>query len=262
MKNLPNELQEEIVRRLPRKDQAKARAVSKDLKKAADRVAPPPGRYDAGTGRYQKRFGLKSHAMCARKQYEEHTGRTFSNHYYRFEDDFAGNYLFQEYKALKKAYGNNTLFKTFRDTTAHQSKRAFVDDAMGVFEQHYDPDFFSPEEIREASATFRREMGSQWKESMKIREMLRRRVTRLLSQWSAEDSSYVDALHLARRRTVPYTAEEEKAHKDKLMDAIIVQTAVLHGADDPTLPQRNQHGKLMSLSEKVQRVIKFCSSKK
>lgn len=261
MKNLPNEMQEEIVRRLPRKDQAKARAVSKDLKKAADRVAPAPGRYDAGTGRYQKRFGLKSHAMCARKQYEEHTGRTFSNHHYRFEDDFRGNYLFQEYKALKKAYGNNTLFKTFRDTTAHQSKRAFVDDAMGVFEQHYDPEFFSPEEIREASTTFRREMGAQWKESMKIREMLRRRVTRLLSQWSAEDSSYNTAVHLARRRTVPYTAEEEKAHKDKLMDAIIVQTAVLHGADDPTLPQRNQQGKLMSLSEKVQRVIKFCSKK-
>jgi len=262
MKNLPNELQEEIVRRLPRKDQAKVRAVSKDLKKAADRVAPPPGRYEIGTGRYQKRFALKSHATCAKKQYEEQSGKTFSNHYYRFDDDFAGNYLFEEYKALKKAYGNNTLFKTFRETTAHQSKRAFVDAAMGVFEQHYDPDFFSPEEIREASATFRREMGAQWKESMKIREMLRRRVTRLLSQWSAEDSSYVDALHLARRRTVPYTAEEEKKYKDKLMDAIIVQTAVLHGADDPTLPQRNQQGKLMSLSEKVQRVIKFCSSKK
>ena len=71
---------------------------------------------------------------------------------------------------------------------------------------------------------------------------------------------YAETLTLARRRVGGYTNSEEQHHKDRLMDALIVQTAAIHPADDPTRIILGKDGNPLSLDKKIDRVVKRCST--
>ncbi len=82
----------------------------------------------------------------------------------------------------------------------------------------------------------------------------------MLKVWAKTDGSYTETLKLVRRRKGTYTEEEEQKHKDRLMDAIIVQTAVLHPKDDPTRTIIGRNGTPLSLEKKIEMLVKKCST--
>lgn len=50
-------------------------------------------------------------------------------------------------------------------------------------------------------------------------------------------------------------------HRDRLMDAIIVQSLVISHSDDPTKRMVNRAGRELTLNEKITRLVKNCSSR-
>lgn len=243
MKNLPRDIQELIVGRLDPKSSARLRAVSRDMKEVVDAAHPPTGSYRKKTGRFQKRFSIRGMEKCAKKHAGHFMGMEDIHHHGRFQE--FGHVV---YKNLKKSYERNTLFRDFKSITAERTE-----------EEHWNVTLrFFPEKASDHA--FRLEMKKGWHEETKQKRSFRRRIIRLLKAWAGKNESYKETLRLARRRTVLYTDEEEQKHKDRLMDAIIVQTAVLHPADDPTRTIVGKDGAPLSLEQKIDALVKRCST--
>lgn len=243
MKNLPSELQAGIIKTLDPKSKARLRATSKALKSVVDSTQPPTGSYSAKTGRFQKRFPLKGMTQCIKKHQDAFLDMDSIEHHDQFRD-----YGFMVYKDLKTSYDKNTLFRDFRTLTHEQTEDAYLKTVLDAFPN------------MKSDAEFRQMMKAAWHEETKQKVSYRRRVIRLLKAWTSTDARYKETLSLVRRRTATYTPSEEKAHKDRLMDAIIVQSAVLHPADDPTRTILNSRGHPMSLTDKINLVVKRCTS--
>jgi len=206
-------------------------------------MVPRGGSYQKKTGKYQKRFSIKGMAKCAKKH---------ASHFMDLEDmQYHAHFGIVEYgsivyKELKKAYAKNTLFADFRSLTTETTWDAYWKDLV----RHV------PEVTQHTES--KKYAKESWHEEVKQKRSFRRRVVRLLKLWAKADNTYKTPLSMARRRVMEYTQEEESTHKDKLLDAIIVQTAILHPADDPTLEILGPDGKPLSLKQKVDMVIKQC----
>jgi hypothetical protein len=243
LNNLPEDMQREIVSRLDRRSSARLRATSKEMKGVVDSMVPRGGSYQKKTGKYQKRFSIKGMAKCARKHASHFMDLDDMKHHAHFGVVEYGTAV---YKELKKAYGRNTLFADFRSLTAETTWETYWKD----MKRHV------PEVTQYADS--KKLAKESWQEEVKQKRSFRRRVIRLLKLWAKSDKNYETPLSLARRRTAGYTDEEEAMYKDKLMDAIIVQTSILHPADDPTLEILGTDGKPLSLKQKVNMVVKQC----
>jgi hypothetical protein len=245
MKNVPEDVQRLIIQKLDRKSSARLGATSKQMKRAVNSVKPPSGSYQKKTGRFQKRFSIKGMSKCSKKH---------ASQFRDLEDiDYVGQFWVtgfghMAYKTLKKSYARNTLFRDFRSITKDITKNEYWKDLVAKL----------PEVQHDSDA--KADAAQSWYEETKEKKSFRRRVVRLLKMWAQEDASYKVPLQMARRRTQPYTEEEEARYKDKLMDAIIVQAAVLHPADDPTRTILGKNGKPLSLDNKVDMVVKTCTT--
>lgn len=245
MKNLPRDVQVMIAERLDPKSSARLRAVSTEMKDVVNATRPPTGSYQKKTGRFQKRFSIRGMEKCAKKHVSHFQGTNALRHYSHFQE-----YGRMVYKRMKKSYERNTLFRDFRSITAAQTEAEHWHEMLQLFPEA-DP----------SDDTLRRDMKKAWLEETREKKTFRRRVARLLRMWAADgNDTYAETLKLARRRVVPYTDDEERRHKDRLMDAIIVQTSVLHAADDPTKRILGNDGTPLSLDQKIALVVKACST--
>ena len=241
MKNLPRHIQELIADRLDPKSSARLRAVSRDMKEVVDATRPPTGSYQRKTGRYQKRFSIRGMKKCEQKHASHFGGMRDIRHHARFLE--FGLIVYDE---LKKSYKRNTLLRDFKSITAERTEDEYWKEAIEIF-PHLASDH-----------TFRDEMTAGWHEETKNKRDFRRRVVRLIKLWARANESYTETLRLMRRRTVIYANADEQKNKDRLMDAIIVQTAVLHPADDPTQTIVGKDGAPLSIEQKIARVVKLC----
>jgi hypothetical protein len=241
MKNLPDDVQGVILKSLDPKSTARLRATSKEMKTLVDDSQPPTGSYTRKTGRFQKRFSYKGMATCVKKHQGSFSDMADIQHHAEIQD-----FGWAMYRDFRAAYKRNTLFRDFRSLTRPQTQEEHWTQAVDIFPELKD------------DAAFRRDLKQGWIHETKEKTSFRRRVIRLLKAWAATDSRYKDTLALARRRTSPYTLQEEQTHKDRLMDAIIVQSALIHPADDPTRTMLDNQGKPMTLNQKIDAVVKKC----
>jgi hypothetical protein len=239
MKNLPRDIQAMIIGTLDPKSVARLRTVSKELKNVVDTSRPPTGSYEKKTGRFQKRFSEKHLDQCVRKQ-EKRLAETGMLHHMRVE-----YYGFLNYKRMKAAYAKNTLLRVFKEISSSQTEDEFMHEMMRLLK------------CKEIDMN---EWRNAWMEDNRQRKIFRRRVVRLLKAWSKTNATYVDTLMLVRKRNHLYTAAEEKAHKDRLMDAIIVQIAAAHKFDDPTRTILDSRGVPLTLDEKINAIVKKCTT--
>ena len=243
MKNLPRDIQEMIVARLDPKSSARLRTVSRDMKAVIDSTRPPTGSYQQKTGRFQKRFSIRGMEQCAKKQVDDFMGME-DVHYHRHFQEYGRSV----YKKMKKSYEKNTLFRNFKVMMTSETEDEYWKKAIDIF----------PEMVSDTA--FRDMMRESWQEDVRDKRTFRRRVVRLLKLWAENNQLYTETLKLVRRKKGTYTEEEERTHKDRLMDAIIVQTAVLHPKDDPTRTIMGKNGMPLSLDKKIEMLVKKCST--
>lgn len=247
MKNLPKDIQEHIASTLDPKSRARLAAVSKDMKRAVNATGPPTGSYQKKSGRFQKRFGEKGMQSCLSKMDNavRESGITLADMSV-VEMYSTGRMM---WRVLKKSYKKNRLLEDFRHVLRQKTEPEFVNEILKTF-----PDLELDRSVRE-------DLRQDWKDEKKHFKDYRRRVIRLIKAWAKTDARYRETLPLVRRRSKPYTTNEEKMHKDRLMDAIIVQTLVISHSDDPTKPIPRQDGTLMTLQEKIDRLVQRCQSR-
>jgi hypothetical protein len=241
MKNLPRDIQEMVVGHLDPKSMARLRTISKDMKRVVDATQPPTGSYKRRTGRFQKRFSLRGMEKCASKHKDHFMEMGYIHHYAHFQE-----FGIMNYKKMRKSYDRNTLFRDFKIITAEHTEDEHMETMLNMFQ-----DMVLDQESRHW-------VHDAWIYDTKEKRKFRRRVIRLLKLWSKTNDTYIETLKLARRRTHQYTDAEERTHKDRLMDAIIVQTSVLHSADDPTRTILGKDGTPLSLEKKIENVVKKC----
>jgi hypothetical protein len=244
MKNLPRDIQELIADRLDPKSSARLRAVSREMKEVVDATRPPTGSYRRTTGRFQKRFSKRGMSQCRVKHLQ---------HFKVMEDDHHLSKIVEHvhmlyYDRLQKAYKKNTLFRDFKSIFSGQTEEEYWQEMINIL-----PDMAS-------DPAFRTGTKAAWIQETREIHDFRRRVVRLLKLWARENDVYTETLRLVRRRTAVYTKDEERCHKDRLMDAIIVQTAVVHLADDPTRTIIGRDGAPLSLEQKIARLVKLCTT--
>jgi hypothetical protein len=151
--------------------------------------------------------------------------------------------------AMKKSYSKNTLLHDFREKLQPKTLEDLLKDVKDVF-----PDI-------EVTAELKKDLRADLRNESRQQREYRRRVIRLLKAWSATDSRYKETLHLARSWKHKYTDIEESMHRDRMMDAIIVQSLVISHSDDPTKRMLSQSGREMTIAEKVNRLVESCSSR-
>jgi hypothetical protein len=247
MKNLPRELQEKIASSLDAKSLARVRAASKNLKEAVDTVTPPTGSYQKKMGRFQKRFSDKGMYSCIHKIDDSIRDSGISVHDLSPSEMYSTGRMM--WRVFKKSYRKNTLLEHFRHILREKTFDDFVADIQAVF----GPDLIN--------RNTREDLRRDWKDEKKHFKDYRRRVIRLIKAWAKTDPRYTETVAVVRRRTKPFTVKEERMHKDRLMDAIIVQTLVISMSDDPTKPIPKQNGTMMTLQEKIDRLVKKCSTR-
>lgn len=241
MKTLPRSLQEEIARRLDPKTAARMRSVSKEMKNVIDTTWGPTGSYQRKTGRFQKRFSVKGMFMC----YVKHMDA-----FRKLGDYFRKSYGIdlEFFKSMKKSYKKNSLFRDFKSMTTVCTLDEYRAEVRRILRNDLAPSDY--EDV----------VPELWKEKCQRKRDIRRRVIRLIKAWAQESptSPYADTLTLVRRRKVRYIPQEEREHKDRLMDAIIVQLIVQNPYDDPTRKILGKNGTPLSLDAKVSYVVRQC----
>lgn len=247
MKNLPKEIQEHIASTLDPKSRARLRTVSREMKSAVNATELPTGSYQKKTGRFQKRFGEKGMHSCLSKMDNSVRESGIALEDMSIAEMYSTGRIM--WRVLKKSYRKNRLLEDFRHVLREKTEPEFVKEMLDSI-----PGL-------ELNRSVREDLRQEWKREKRHHKDYRRRVIRLIKAWAKTDKRYRETLELVRRRTKPYTLNEEKMHKDRLMDAIIVQTLVISHSDDPTKPIPRQDGTLMTLDEKINRLVKQCRSR-
>jgi len=247
MQNLPWEMHAEIAKRLDPKSRARLRTVSKEMKEAVDASQPPTGSYQHRTGRFQGRFANKGMYKCMRRVRNALDGAGMTDADFSALEFFSiGRLMWHD---MKKSYRKNTILHDFRQKMQPKT----IDDLLKEVREIF-PGIEVTRELKKDLMTDLRNEQRQQRE-------YRRRVVRLLKAWSETDHRYTETLHLVRSWKHVYTDLEESMHRDRLMDAIIVQSLVISHSDDPTKRMVNQSGRELTMDQKINRLVKNCSSR-
>lgn len=247
LQNLPWELQAEVAKKLDPKSRALLRTVSKEMKNAVDISQPPTGSYKKRTGRFQGRFAHKSMYKCMRKVRKSLDNAGMTNVDFSALEFFSiGTIMWHD---LRKSYDKNSILRDFRKKLEARTMDDLLRDVKDVF-----PNI-------EITAELKKDLQRDLRNEQRQRREYKRRVTRLLKAWASTDPRYLETLHMVRRRTHEYTKLDETMHRDRLMDAIIVQSLVISHSDDPTKRLFTKNGRELSIKEKVDRLVRNCSTK-
>ena len=247
MQNLPWELQAEVAKKLDPKSRARLRTVSKEMKEAVNITQPPTGSYQRRTGRFQGRFAHKGMYKCMRKVRKALDDGGMTNADFSVLEFFSIGRIM--WHAMKKSYGKSTMLHDFRKKMEPKTLDELLKEVKDVF-----PDI-------EVTAELKKDLKADLRNEQRQQREYRRRVVRLLKAWSQTDDRYKETLHLVRSWKHKYTKIEESMHRDRLMDAIIVQSLVISQSDDPTKRMVNRVGRVLTLDEKINRLVKNCSSR-
>ena len=205
---------------------ASLKCSSREWKAAVD-DAHLTGSYARGTGRYQRVFPKKAFLACSTHIIvASDTDRVVGS----TEEAEHSTILA---KMMRVAYNTNSLLASFRSLTdSNTVKDAFDLDLVTADSRHI-----------VASALYR------W------RKEFHARVIRLIRLWTRTDPRYAATLPLVRRRRKAYSRAEEKAHKDRVMDAILVQLLAKFRCDDPTRERVDSTGKLIDLHWRIRKLV-------
>jgi hypothetical protein len=242
MKDLPREIQLMIIEKLDPKSNARLRATSKSLRGAVDSTASF-GSYQKKTGRFQKRFSNEGMYSCMDK-IEQKIRDAGIDRWVDFSDLEFHSHRRILWMVFKRAYAKNKLLTVFREELRLKSLEEDIQSLQAMFS-----DMVVTEEDRE-------DIHQSLKFDWRLQKDYRRRVLRLLKAWSVSDPRYRETSHLLRKGTHRYSTQEEMAHRDRLMDAIIVQSLLILFSDDPSKPRVKQNGTEMTLQEKFDRLVK------
>lgn len=234
------DIKREIATRLDPKSAARMRAVSTEWKRAVNETHGPTGSYSRKSGRFQKQFSAKNFFRCESKIKDSTTAEPASG---VKTPEFAEHARFM-HALLTAAYKNKKLLLTFRESPK---------DLDGIRKQfrfdRFDPAKHDMRVVDGAVNAF-----SRW------RRDLHRRVVKLIKAWARHDSRYRDTVKIVRRRTKPYTLQEEMKHRDRVMDAILVQLLARLRCDDPAKPAYDPSGDIIPLNDRVRMLVKECTS--
>lgn len=238
---LPNELQGLVISKLNTKSKSKLRTVSKEMRRAVDDVEPPTGSYERKTGRFQSFWTKKKRRRCHYKH-----GIITTDHYSKHGYGHApvNGMVGLVFDECMKEYKGSTLLGVLR-----VMRTETPDEFAHFFLQYYQGDPYTEHAWNILNQNLREQ-----------KEYLRR-VTRLIKQWGKRDKRYAQTYHLIMKRTELYTPYEERMHKDRIMDALLIQYIGAIVSIDPTKPGYTATGKKRDLSEQVKYVTGLCREK-
>jgi len=234
-----------IVSKMDPVSKARFMATSKEFRNIVKSMSPPTGSYEDRTGRFQNIYSMESYDDCVsliHNDVEKESGIVFDTEFSILDQGGEG---FAYMQLLKHPYENNHLFTSFRNTFKKHDQKVLIRHVREVF-----PDMSSNNNLNE--------INEYAHHVQLVHSQYRRRILRLLKAFAKENPVYKETLALLRRRSKPYTTREEKDHKDRLMDAILIIALVFLSSDDPTKERYTQNGKKMTLNEKISRLIKRC----
>lgn len=247
---LPNELQGLIIKKLDTKSKAKLRVASTEMRRAVDNVEPPTGSYERRSGRYQSFWTEKRRLKCHRKHDHITSDRYSKLGYGRARVNGFINHVFDECMRDYKRSSLLAIFKIMRSETPEE----FV----YFFKSYYLGDLNGPR------------VGEYMHRDLYEQKEFLRRVTRLIKQWGKTDKRYAETYHLIMRRKklttinnidVFYTPYEERMHKDRIMDALLVQYIAAIVNIDVTKPGYTKSGRKRTLSEQIKYVTGLCRAR-
>ena len=240
LNTLPNELQGLIISQLDTKSKAKLRTVSTEMRRAVDDVEPPTGSYERKSGRFQSFWTKKRRSQCHYK-HGIITNRHSKPGYGHAPVNGMVGLVFDE---CMKDYKNSSLLgvlRVMRTETPNEFAHFFL--------QYYYGDPYTDQ------------AWAVLNENLKEQKEYLRRVTRLIKQWGETDKRYAETYHLIMKRTGLYTPYEERMHKDRIMDALLVQYIGAIVNIDPTKPGYTSSGRKRDVSEQVRYVTGLCRAK-
>lgn len=248
--SLPNELQGLIISKLDTKSKAKLRVASTEMRRAVDNVEPPTGSYERKSGRFQS-FWLKKNRQRCHDKLGIVTNDARSKHGYgRAKVNGFIDHVFDE---CVKYYRRSTLMGII-----HVMRTETPDEFVHFFVKYYRGDVNSEQ------------AWDHLMEDLRDQKEFLRRVTRLIKQWGKTDKRYAETYHLIMRRKeilksgdvkIFCTPYEERMHKDRFMDAMIVQYVAAISNIDVTKPGYTVKGRERTLSEQIKYVTGLCRAR-
>ena len=256
--DLPRDVQEKIFEKLDPKSRKRMSVTSKEMQNVIRASEPPTGSYIKKTGRFQRVFSIRKRQRCKRKILRSLNLKDWWDQIRWDENDITYETLrsvlwpnYEYFFGLRYYYLKNCLLKQFREKTKLEKFSDVLENAKKI-EAEWEDFTLTNDVIKD--------MKKQEKQLQTEKIRFRRSVIRLIRQWSEEEPSYKETLKLLRRRKKPYKKSEETSHRDRLMDAILVQTLVPFVDQDPTRVQLKPNGTPYTLKEKVNKIVRLCSA--
>ena len=250
LNKLPNELQSLVISKLDPKSKSKLRGVSTEMRRAVDNVEPPTGSYERKSGRFQSFWTKKRREKCHYKHGVITTDKHAKSGYGHAKLNSMVGKVFDE---CVKYYKTSSLMNIL-----HVMRNETPDEFIHFFVKYYHGDLDSEQS------------WDHLMEDLRDQKEYLRRVTRLIKQWGKTDKRYAETYHLIMRRKeifksgdtkIFYTPYEERMHKDRVMDALLIQYIGAIVLVDPTKPGYTSTGRKRDLSEQVKYVTGLCRAR-